>query len=228
MGITDHSKDIGPVSPLKHRQPFQWRRTLRLIWWIGMVTIPSTIAAQTGIQLMGTAGYEFTRTYAPVYDLTLLLYQRWGIRLTHIPDFPFNDGSFSQANAATLTVERIRGDLDLPLILRTVDYRSHAGAKNTPLDFATAYFGLGHNRLSGTSSRQSYTSVSNRFEYSVREDTVEFPVTAFTAGMCVGESFLVFDFYLLYLRGHVDSTPLLDRSFDFEHWLLTAAIGIAF
>jgi hypothetical protein len=225
-------KDRSTVSAPIHLSVYPCRLQrwwpLLLVWIVGMVVIPTTIVGQHRIQLMGTAGYEFTRAYAPVYDLTLLFYQRWGARLTRIPSFPLLDDHSVQLNDSTLSTGQIRGDLTLPFILRTVDYHSHSGAKNTPLDFATAYVGIGYQHLMGTYYQRSYTVVAERLESAENQYEIEIPVSALTVGMSFGESILVIDFYLLYLRGSVGPTDFLNRTIGFEHWLLTTAIGLSF
>lgn len=175
-----------------------------------------------------TAGYEVTHGYAPGYDVTILYNNRWGIRYVTIPDVLLventdiieSDGSFYACTAES--------DLKLPMILRTIDFRSTGNSGSIPLDFVTAYAGVGYGELISELTVKQYTASGSDIVINRSELTEKSPTTVMAMGLYFGERFIVVDGKVLYFQGYFDLDQPKPKQVHFNHWLMQVSIGVFF
>jgi hypothetical protein len=197
---------------------------LIVIFYLSLILHPALLQALQPIHLSATAGYDLFNQYWPCYDITLLINNRWGIRYSEVTDVTFLT---TLEEGQSVKHNEVRGDIQLPILIKTLDYTSFPEDGGKVFDFLTAYWGLGYNKFELTVVQREYHASSNSLGRVSREETVYSPVTALTFGLYGGDSFLVVDFRLLYLRGSIDSSDLADKT-EFDKWLMLFSLGIAF
>lgn len=189
-----------------------------------VLLFPNLAGAQQPIHFSAAIGYDFFNQYWPCYDITLLVNNSWGLRYSEVSDITF----ISTINVdQTINQIDIKGDIQLPYFLKTLDFTSFREGTNQVFDFLTAYWGLGYNNLELTVIQREYAANSNSIQKTKREDTVSTSVTALTFGLYGGDRFLVIDFRLVYFKGTIPSSELIDKQ-EFDKWMLSVSFGIAY
>ena len=189
---------------------------------------PVDLNAQSRLHFSMTTGYEITHGYAPGYDITVLYNNRWGIRYMMIPDVQLSEKTEIQSGNDSVSAISIKGNLEIPMILRTIDYRTFNRKSAIPFDFVTAYTGVGYSNLSPRLTERKYSINGSSLTLTQTEKNVDIPVTCLVMGFYVGERFLVLDGKLLYFRGESDQSQTGGRRFSFDHWLIQISGGIFF
>jgi hypothetical protein len=182
--------------------------------------------AQGSIQISAMTNYDLLGAYGPGFDLTMLIQESWGLRYTLMADMVFLD--ITEANAGAVSQIEYKGDLKLPMILKTIDYRSFGKTGSSVFDFLTAYMGLGYNNLELSMTRKVYQADTNTMVKSTSYETVNSPTTAAAFGLYGGERFLVVDARLMLVKGKTDTSDLIDDQYEYEAWMLLISFGIGF
>ncbi len=189
---------------------------------------PLNSIAQSRFHFSMTTGYEITRGYLPGYDFTFFYNNGWGVRYTIIPDVEFSERTEFESFPNSVSAYDLTGDLALPILLRTIDYRSFNKQSAIPFDFLTAYAGIGYQDINAELSTHNYTINSNQLAQSVAKTNVDVPVTLFVFGFYGGEKFLVIDSKLIFFKGAVNLDQFSGKQINFDHWLLQISAGIGF
>jgi len=171
---------------------------------------------------------ETLEQYKPGYDITLIFSERWGIRYTAIPDVKFKkEEGISQENQE-LTSFRIDGDFKTYMLFQTLDFKNFDPTDKGPLDFVTAYWGGGYNKIPTKIRKKTYTISNGGFVTSKSEEEYQLPVESLVFGFYAQERFVVIDARLLYIKGVVKDSELLNTKIDFDQFLIQFGVGIGF
>jgi hypothetical protein len=189
---------------------------------------PFSLTAQSRFHFSVTTGFEITRGYMPGYDLTILYNNSWGMRYTIITDVEFSEGTAIEKFSDSVSAYNLRGDLQFPILLRTIDYRSFNKQSMIPFDFLTAYTGIGYQDIAATLTTRSYTINSNELTHTLIETNVNVPTTGLVFGFYGGEKFVVIDGKLIYFKGETEQKLPSGRRLSFDHWLIQISVGIGF
>ncbi|MBT3225791.1 MAG: hypothetical protein HN580_02540 [Deltaproteobacteria bacterium] len=189
---------------------------------------PFVLIAQSRFHFSVTTGYEITQGYAPGYDFTLLYNNGWGIRYTTIPGVKISEDTEIQENSDSVSAYKLKGNLEFPILLRTIDYRSFKEQSAIPFDFLTAYTGFGYNDITAELTEEEYTINSSELIQSVTKKNINVPTTFLVMGFYGGERFIVIDGKLIYFRGEANSNRTGGKQFYFDHWLIQISAGIGF
>lgn len=189
---------------------------------------PINLFAQSQLHISLTTGYEITQGYSPGYDLTLLYNNLWGVRYSIIPDVQLTEKIEIKRKNDSLSTYRVEGDLEIPMLLRTIDYRAFNKQNAIAVDFITAYVGIGYREIKTKLKEKIYSANGATMTVSHSETDVDAPVMAVVMGLYMGEKFVVIDSKLLYLRGEIDSAETAGERFTFDHWLIQLSAGVFF
>ena len=170
--------------------------------------------------------YDLLNQHDPEFDVTLLFYGNWGIRYSVIDHFKFLH--LSEADESSFKDSEFEGNIKLPILLKTIDYKTFGDTKGKIFDFITAYAGLGYNHQELKLTQDQYDAQASTLQKSTRSETVQSSLTALTFGFYGGESFLVIDLRLLFLMGKTEASSLVDQQNNFSNWLMTMSVGIGF
>jgi len=189
---------------------------------------PFSLTAQSRFHFSVTTGYEITRGYLPGYDLTILYNNSWGVRYTIITDVELSEGTVIENFSDSVSAYKLKADLQFPLLLRTIDYRSFNKQSVIPFDFLTAYAGIGYQDITAKLTTRNYTINSNELAQTVSETNINVPTACLVFGFYGGEKFVVIDGKLIYFRGEVEQNLPSGRQLNFDHWLIQISAGIGF
>lgn len=171
---------------------------------------------------------EILNGHWPGYDFTFIVNQGWGGRYTVIPRVLFAESALEQEGNQVSTYN-VEGDFRMPMILRTLDYRSFANTSDKgPFDFLTGYTAFGVANVKMEVKKELYSPQSSSLVHQSLKEEVEVPVQSFAFGFYGGEKFMVIDARLLYLRGTISSSDLIDEDVKFNHWMLIFSLGVGF
>lgn len=195
---------------------------------VSLVGSTHTASAQSRFHISLTAGYEMTNGYAPGYDLTILYQGLWGARYMILPDVELTEDTELIQGSDSIAAVSVEGDLEIPMVLKTIDYRSFGDGNAIGLDFITAYVGLGYNQIKADLIQKQYTSSGGTFSLKESRMSVNVPVSALVMGLYMGERFVALDGKLLYIRGDIESGDSVAGKMPFDHWLIQLSAGIFF
>jgi len=200
------------------------------ILFLALIQIQSKahLTAQTKINLSATMNYELINGYFPGYDLTLLINKSWGIRMTSLPDFIFLETGKPITNTSSVIINEIQGDLNFAMALKLIDYLSYQNNASIPFDYLTAYIGMGYNRVNPKLTQRKFFIQNSIINEQRNYETVEIPVTALSFGFYGGQSFLVIDGRIMYLKGKTEDSQFLESKYELDQWLFLLSIGIGF
>jgi len=189
---------------------------------------PFTLGAQSKFHFSATTGYEVTQGYAPGFDFTLLYNNRWGIRYSIIPGVQMSEKAEVSSGTDFVSTHNLKGNLEFPMLLRTIDYRSFGKQNAIPFDFLTAYSGIGYSIFTAELIENRYKINDNSLIQTVSKRNIDVPTSFFVFGIYGGERFIVIDGKLLYFRGIADQKQTGSNYFEFDHWLIQISAGIGF
>ncbi len=195
-----------------------------------MLLAPQGLEAQalSRFHFSVTAGYEVMHGYAPGYDFTILYNSQWGVRYVTIPEVHLVENTEIIESGGSFFTCTAEGDLKLPMILRTIDFRSFGNSDSIPLDFVTAYAGVGYGDVSSELTVKRYTASGSDIVVSRSKLIEKSPTTAVVIGLYFGERFIVVDGKVLYFRGYFDLDQPEQKQVHFDHWLMQLSIGVFF
>ncbi len=153
----------------------------------------------------------------------MIFQNSYGLRYSLIQEMEFletiteEDGSVKKNN--------FEGDLQLPMVLKMLDFRTFEESPSKVLDFVSAYVGVGYNTLELTMNQKEYYAEAGKLVKKTRKETVNSSVGAFSIGMYGGDSFLVIDFRLRYLRGTIESSEYVKEENEFDKWMMIVSLG---
>lgn len=189
---------------------------------------PFTLGAQSLFHFSATTGYEITQDYAPGYDFTVLYNNRWGVRYSIIPDVKLSEKTDLVNRSDSVSTYDLKGNLEFPTFLRTIDYKAFNKQNAIPFDFLTAYVGIGYSNVTAELTENRYTVNTSMLTQNSSKTDVDAPTTFLVFGFYGGERFVVIDGKLLYFRGSVDPDGTEGRKIEFDHWLMQISVGIGF
>lgn len=193
---------------------------------LALILLAKTAFAQSPLHTSVMLNYDLLEQKGPGYDLTLLYKGIWGVRYTLIEDLTFLDaveGSNESVNSYTF-----QGDLMLPMVIKTIDYKSFAPSSSKIFDFLTAYVGFGYNNLDLELTLNQYTARESSLEKTTVQELVKSSVSAVVFGIYGGERFLVIDTRLLYVKGKTDTSESLDDRYEHDNIMLLISLGFGF
>lgn len=167
--------------------------------------------------------YELMEQNWPGYDLTLIFQNSYGLRFSLMQEMEFletisdEDGSVKKNN--------FEGDLKLPMFLKMLDFKTFEEGPAKVFDFVSAYVGVGYNTLELTMNQKKYYASAGELVKKTRDETVHSKVGAFSVGMYGGDSFLVIDFRLRYIRGTIESSDYVKEENEFDKWMMIVSLG---
>ncbi len=203
-------------------------RFMLIVFCSVSISKSSLLIAQTGIHASVSINYELTEGYWPGYDFTLIYGRLIGLRMTIIPDFMFSEDTEIVFKDNTLSSFECKGDLKMPMVLKTLDYRSLQGAGKVAFDFLTAYIGIGYNELETEITKKVYSTETNNLHETTIQETVKTPVYSTAFGMYGGEKFLFIDTRLMYIKGESKKGDVINEQVSFDRWMVMFSIGIGF
>lgn len=180
-------------------------------------------SAQQLIHFSAMVHYELMEQKWPGYDLTLIFQNRYGLRYSLMQEMDFletisdEDGSVKKNS--------FEGDLHLPMVLKMLDFKTFKEGPAQVFDFVSAYVGVGYNTLELTMNQKEYYADGGNLVKTTRDETVNARVGAFSIGMYGGDSFIVIDLRLRYIRGTVDSSDYVDEENEFDKWMMIVSLG---
>ncbi len=186
------------------------------------------LTAQSRFHVSLTTSYEVTQGYSPGYDITLLYNNLWGVRYSIIPSVQLTEVTEIQQQSDSISAYSVKGDLEIPMLLRTIDYRALGRKSTISIDFITAYVGIGYTETSSELTEKRYQVNGTKLEPVLSKTNVDVPLTAVVMGLYMGEKFIVIDSKLLYIRGEIDSAQTTGERFSFDHWLIQLSAGVFF
>lgn len=171
---------------------------------------------------------EMLEQYKTGYDLTLIFTERWGIRYTHIPDVKFKKEEGITHENQEVSSFQVDGDFKTYMLLQTLDFKNFDPTDKGPLDFITAYWGAGYNQMHTKIRKKAYTINNGNFVATKNEEDYELPVQSLVFGFYGQERYAVIDARLLYIKGVIKDSELLNRKIDFNQFLIQFGLGIGF
>ncbi len=170
--------------------------------------------------------YELIDGYWPGWDLTLIYGNQYGLRYTNIQNVIYLESTDESNNS--LDDIKLSGELQLPMVLKTMDYNSFSDSNKTVFDFITAYFAFGYNSYNIKETHKVYSAASGNLVKETIEDSIstEFMVTAM--GIYAGESFLVIDSRILHYSGETKESDISGDKYKFSDWMLIFSVGVGF
>jgi len=172
--------------------------------------------------------YEFTESYSPGFDVNIIFRNTWGIRYSQIPNMRFGTDSETDSTGGSVSLLQAKGDYWSPMIIRTIDFRSFPPNTAHPLDFLTAYIAAGYNESPITVQKKTYTASNSTLESISLEKEIESYFYSAAFGFLGGERFFVVDAHVLYISGSINDSSFLEKSMEFDHWLIIFGFGVGF
>ena len=116
----------------------------------------------------------------------------------------------------------------MPMLLKTLDFKTFEGSNKGPFDFLTAYVGVGYSGEKVKIIKKSYTVEDDAFIQEKFREKAKSSTRAASFGFYGGEKFLVVDTRVVYYRGEIRESKLLNDSEKFSRWVVLLGIGIGF
>ncbi len=188
--------------------------------------ISSNLVAQPMFHISSMIHYELMNQDWPGYDITMIYKSNLGIRYSHMQDVSFletvsdEDGAVKRNN--------FEGDLKLFMFLKMLDFKTFQEGPANVFDFITGYVGVGYNALELTLTQKEYYAVANNLAEKTREETVNSQVGALSIGLYGGDSILVIDLRLRYIKGVVEASDYENKENYFDRWMFIVGLGIGF
>lgn len=193
-----------------------------------IILIPATLVGQNLFHISLMANYECTDGYWPGYDVTLLFSDFGGIRYTSIPDVSLFEAVDEDDDNVTIAHIEMRDKLEIPMLFKTLDFRSFGHETKTFFDFITAYYAIGYNESELSVSGRSYSSSSDRLSTKPLNETVKTNLKAAAFGIYGGERFVFIDARVMYIMGHAEEGEQIRHAHDFDKWMIFFAVGVGF
>ena len=188
----------------------------------------NSIFGLTNLHVSLAVNYEVSESYWSGYDFTMIFNQAWGFRYTNIPNFQFVDNAGPETDANSVSLISYKGTLEMPMVLRTIDFKAFENSNRSALDFITAYVAVGFNNINAELTRQEFSAVPDSIVKKSITQKTNAPTYACAFGLYAGEKFLFVDSRVFYLKGKTEKTSLFSQETEFEHWLLIVSLGIGF
>ena len=185
-----------------------------------------TLIAQTQFHASAATNCDLFSSRCLGLDLTFLYDSQWGLRLTLVHDL--NYVSAIERDNSSLSYYRYSGDYEMPMLMKTLDYRVFQGESKTLFDFLTAYIAIGSTDLELTLTRNSYLASGDKLGKMTATEKISAPTNAIALGLYGGDAFLVVDFRFLYSKGKTNNGLLVDQHYDFDLWMMLFSIGFGF
>lgn len=185
--------------------------------------------AQSSYIITATAGYELTKEYLPVYDLTFIYMQVLGLRYSLIPDFQFEEDKEVVRDSDNVSVYTISGDYEMSSLVYVIESkRLSGGGTQGPFDFLAAYMAIGYNDTEITLNETRYSAVDNEIQTENDTEKTKIPIYALSFGFLGGEKFMAIDAKITYIRGELEDRGVAGKKIEFSHWLIVFSLGLGF
>ena len=207
--------------------------TMRLIkqhfLFLFILSIPlvGTASGQVNIHTSAMVNGDILKRQPLGYDLTIFLNGKWGLRYSQNSDVQFVNPELEQEDNQ-LSELSVNGDLKQLTLLRAIDYRTYDRSNSTPLDFLTAYMGVGYSRNKLLLKKKLYRAKTDNLITGDLEDQVPVALYSLSLGLYGGEKHVVVDTQLQYIRGTVSGSELLSKNVIISQWRLILAIGLSY
>ena len=203
-----------------------FQTTLIVLLCLPILMLAQDSFAQRNFHVSAMTNYDLLGLNGPGFDLTLLYNGNWGLRYTIMEDISFLD--FVEESNSSISQIKLQGDLKLPMVFKTIDYRAFEKSKTKVFDFLTAYVGVGDNNLELSLTVDEYQAEANTLQKNSYHEVVNSPISAAAFGLYGGERFLVIDVRLLFIKGKTESSDTIDEQYDYETWMMLISLGIGF
>ena len=204
------------------------KRGILLIFAICTVSQESALWAQSSHLVTATVGFEITEQYWPVYEVTYIYGRSWGIRYSNIADFDFEEDTEIVLDSGSVSSYSISGDYEMPSVVYIIENKEFPDQNDGPFNFLTAYITAGYHDTDIELKETKYSAIDGKIATEIRTQNAKIPVYAFSFGFLGGEKFVVLDTKIIYLRGRLDDSEVLDRKMKFDHWLAVFSLGFGF
>lgn len=184
------------------------------------------VLGQTLLHASSMIHYDFISQQGPGYDITFFVKGNVGFRLTHVSDFSFLETSDRVDN--TVLESRFKGDLYIPMLIKTLDYKTFNEGPQKIFDFITGYLGVGYNELDIILDQTVYSAESDTLTSEERTGGAKTSLTAFSFGIYGGEDIVVIDGRIQLLKGTIEASDDLNKEKEYQKWRMVLAIGIGF
>jgi hypothetical protein len=207
--------------------------TIRLIkqhfLFLFILSIPlvGTASGQVNVHTSAMINGDILKRQPLGYDLTIFLNGKWGLRYSQNSDVQFVNPELEQKDNQ-LSELSVNGDLKQLTLLRAIDYRTYDRSNSTPLDFLTAYVGVGYSRNKLLLKKKLYRAKTDNLITGDLEDQVPVALYSLSLGLYGGEKHVVVDTQLQYIRGTVSGSELLSKNIIISQWRLILAIGLSY
>ena len=187
--------------------------------------VSHNLVAQTNFRGSATISYDVLHRNNPGGDMTVFINRQWGLRYTHITNVLYHDGDSKLVNN-TVVDSSLEGSFGAPFLLKAIDYRSFSGQNKIGFDYATAYVGIGFNKMGVEVNRRRFLTRSGKIDIYEESEKVDLPLKCAVFGFYGGEKFVVVDLKLMYLTGVVELSDSDGGKMDVEQWFLMISIGL--
>lgn len=179
--------------------------------------------AQQLVHFSAMVHYELMEQKWPGYDLTLIFQNSYGLRFSLMQEMEFLETIAEEGGS--VKQNSFEGDLQLPMVLKMIDFKTFREGPSKVFDFVSAYVGVGYNTLELTMNQKEYYVETGNLAKVTRDETVNSRVGAFSIGIYGGDSFLVIDFRLRYIRGVIESSDYVKDENEFDKWMMIVSLG---